>query len=353
MKPMAAECLPLILSIDESIQKLKAEILSQDWSLSPRKIEPLAAAFICLKNRFSNRKNLLAILTMADSVLQFAKKREASLPPEFIDFLKETMAHIVTIYEDNKFDPDKEAEVFKRVYAKFTRLREKVKAQQGSPGKTMHSSPAGPEKMTKTKTQQPRPCPVQATTKKAAQPPSRPASPPLTTTPENKSTQPPSGTLVRTIILGETSLGIPEENISLVRQIDPKKRTHYIANNQVPLKDLTGLFRSLSGQLKGSLAGLKDSRLKKLVLPLMIPRGMDLAAIPDQEASSLLVLSHGQWHGAIICRHLEQKPFPLLGFTKALNGDIAGHGHMENKKELPLLNIEQMLKREGFFSLPG
>jgi len=84
--------LPVILSLDESIQKLKTEILSQDWSLSPRKIEPLQAAFTCLKNRFNTRKNALAILTMADSVLLYAQKRQDQIPPEFIDFLKETMA---------------------------------------------------------------------------------------------------------------------------------------------------------------------------------------------------------------------------------------------------------------------
>jgi hypothetical protein len=341
----------LILSIDESIQKLKTEILSQDWSLSLRKIEPLAAAFTCLKNRFSTRKNLLAILTMADSVLQFARKREASLPPEFIDFLKETMAHIVTIYEDNKFDPDKEAEIFKRVYAKFSRLREKVQAEHGSPGKARKSSPADQEEMKKARL--PLPAPVRETTKRTVPLPLVPPSPTTKTTAASTAAQPLSGTLVRTIILGETCLGIPEEDIALVRQIDPKKRARCIENNQVPLKELATLFRSLSGEIKGSLAGLQDGRLKKLVLPLMVPRGMDLATVPDQEASSLLVLSRGQWHGAVICRQPGQKPAPLLGFTGGQNGDIAGRCRMENNRELLLLDTEQMLKREGFFSLPG
>ena len=61
----------MILSLDESIQKLKTEIPPQDWSLSPKKIEPLQAAFTCLKNRFSTRKNALAILTIAESILLF------------------------------------------------------------------------------------------------------------------------------------------------------------------------------------------------------------------------------------------------------------------------------------------
>jgi hypothetical protein len=113
----------VILSLEESIQKLKAEILSPVWDLPQKKIEPLEAAFSCLKTRFKTRKNALAILTMADSVLQYAKKQKNTLPTDFIDFLKEAMAHIVNIYEEGKFDPEHEEQLFKRVYSRFTALK--------------------------------------------------------------------------------------------------------------------------------------------------------------------------------------------------------------------------------------
>jgi hypothetical protein len=38
-----------ILSIEESVQRLKAEILSVDWRISEKRAELLEAAFSCLK----------------------------------------------------------------------------------------------------------------------------------------------------------------------------------------------------------------------------------------------------------------------------------------------------------------
>ena len=129
------------LSLEESIQKLKAEILSPVWDLPQKKIEPLEAAFSCLKTRFNTRKNALAILTMADSVLQYAKKQQKEpLPSEFIDFLKEAMAHIVNIYEEGKFDPEHEEQLFKRVYTSFTVLKKKVQAKKKARTSTLARS---------------------------------------------------------------------------------------------------------------------------------------------------------------------------------------------------------------------
>jgi len=125
----------VILSLDEAIKKLKAEILSPVWDLPQKKIEPLEAAFSCLKNRFKTRKNALAILTMADSVLQYAKKQQEPLAVEFIDFLKEAMAHIVNIYEEGKFDPEHEEQLFKRVYSRFTILKKRVQAKKKAQAK--------------------------------------------------------------------------------------------------------------------------------------------------------------------------------------------------------------------------
>ncbi len=344
----------MILSLDESIQKLKTEILSQDWSLSPRKIEPLQAAFICLKNRFSTRKNALAILTMADSVLLYAQNRQDQVPPEFIDFLKETMAHVVNMYEDSKLDPDRDAEVFKRVYSKFAKLKEKVAAEKGgSPEPTGHvaeapidldpwaapislddaipdlaQAKAVPQASTRILVQ---------TAAKAVEPKPLPIQP---------------GAMIRAITIGKLPLVIAEEHIALIKPLSAKKRKKYIQSSQIPLKDLGGWFRRLSGQMKGPLALLKNSKLKKLTLPLMIPRGIGLTDIPDEEATMLVVVSNGNWHGVILCRTLEQVATPLLSLTRAKNGDIIGPARLGEDQELQLLNISQLLEREGFLFMP-
>ncbi len=63
------------LSIEESIQRLKAEIIAQDWRLSPNRASQLEAAFNCLRQRFMTRKATHAMLVMAESVLNYIKKK--------------------------------------------------------------------------------------------------------------------------------------------------------------------------------------------------------------------------------------------------------------------------------------
>lgn len=345
----------MILSIDESIQKLKTEILSQDWRLSQKKIEPLQAAFTCLKNRFKTRKNVLTILTMADSVLLYAQKRQGEVPPEFIDFLKETMAHVVNMYEDAKLDPDRDAELLKRVYGKFAKLKEKVAAEKGVPtGPAGHDAgssadlegweePACPENAPS----------APARTVASPRPPANRHSGKVSgKTSEAKSLSIEPGTMVRPISIGKLSLAIAEEHIALIKPLSPKKRKAYIKNSQVPLKDMGGWFNRLSAQMRGPLALLKNGKLKKFILPLMIPRGVGFTDFPDEEATTLVVVSSGQWHGVLFCRGIEPEAIPLLSLTRAKNGDIAGSARLEENQELQLLNVGQLLEREGFLCMP-
>lgn len=351
---MGCGVIPVILSLDESIQKLKTEILSQDWSLPQKKIEPLQAAFNCLKNRFSTRKSALDILSMADSVLLYARKRQSQVPPCCIDFLKEAMAHVVNIYEEGKFDPGRDAELCKRMYAKFVRLKEQIAAEkaglprplpqekESSPGKPA-AEPASPDEASSNF--------VQAETAKIFLP--RPAgqiTADAETTAKPRSLQP--GAMIRPVTMGKMALAIAEERIALVKPLSPKKRTEYIKNNRVPLSDLGSWFNSLSSQMKGPLALIKNSKLKKLNLPLMIPQGFGLEELPNEEAAMLVVVSMGEWHGVIFCREVREAT-PLLSLNQAKNGDLAGAAGVGEKQELQLLNISQLLKREGFLFLPG
>jgi len=348
--------LPVILSLDESIQKLKIEILSQDWSLSPRKIEPLQAAFTCLKNRFSTRKNAQAILTMADSVLLYAQKKQDQVPPEFIDFLKETMAHVVNMYEDTKLDPDRDAEVFRRVYGKFAKLKEKVAAEKSGAPKTSaqtvavaNSADFAPWEVSVSLDDT---APELAPAATGQAPAARAAGHAAPKTAEAKPLPIQPGAMLRPISIGKQALAIAEENIALIKPLSPKRRKKYIKSSQIPLKDLGSWFRRLSGQVKGPLALLKNRKLKKLILPLMVPRGMGLADIPDEEGVMLVVVSNGNWHGVILCRTLAPEAAPLLSLTRAKNGDILGPAQLGEDNTLPLLNIGQLLEREGFLFMP-
>lgn len=338
----------MFLSLDESIQKLKTEIISQDWSLPPKKIEPLQAAFICLKNHFDTRKNTLAILSMADSILLYAQKRQDPVPPEFIDFLKEAMAHVVNMYEDENFDPDQDAELCKRVYGKFVRLREKVTTKDDAP-----PSPSGQEKESATELN-PLAEPVfldksiadlvqnrseHATATVLSEPAAAKAAEtrPLPIQPE---------VIVRPITIGRLALAIAEKDIAIIKPLSPKMRKRYIKNKQIPLKELVSWFRSLSGQMQGPLALLKNGELKKLQLPLMIPKGIELADIPDEEANMLVVVSKGHRHGVIFCQ-LVQDATPLFFMAREKNDDIFGPAQLEEGQEVQLLNLNRLLRREG------
>jgi hypothetical protein len=158
--------------------------------------------------------------------------------------------------------------------------------------------------------------------------------------------------LIRQISIGKLSLAIAEENIALIKPLSPKKRKQYIKTSQIPLKDLGGWFHSLAGQMQGSLALLKNGKLKKLILPVMIPRGIGLADIPDEEASMLVVVSSGHWHGVLLCRSLAQAAVPALSLARAKNGDLFGPARLTEDQELQLLNIGQLLEREGFLFMP-
>ncbi|MEW6594431.1 MAG: hypothetical protein AB1413_06110 [Thermodesulfobacteriota bacterium] len=324
----------MTLSIDESLQKLKAEILAQDWRLPPRRIEPLEQAFVCLKQRFKSRKHVLAILTMAESVLLYVKRQDGDPPPRCIDFLKEAMAHVVAIHEEGKFDPQQEEALFKRVYSQFDLLKKVVQA--GKRGMADEEEPFA--------------VPAAAPSPPPDAPPPTPASPAERPARAPQIYAPPPGTAFRALTIGELTVGIDEESLAYITTITARKRAAYIKTSHIPLKDFTPLFGSLARQFHGPLATIKSGTLKKLELPLMTPQGLGLPPIPDDTAHYLLVISCGQWHGVVLANHVAEELRLLRSFTKGKNGDIAGAGTMDDESLLPLLNPLTLVQREGFLA---
>ena len=121
----------MALSIEESINRLKAEVLAQDWRISPKRAEQLEDAFSCLRQRFKTRKATHAMLVMACSVLDHIKK-SAGTPPETIDFIKEAMAHVVSLYEDLTYDPGKEDKIFKGLFRRFNSLKQIIRQNKST-----------------------------------------------------------------------------------------------------------------------------------------------------------------------------------------------------------------------------
>lgn len=472
----------MILSLEESLQRLKAEIIAQDWRLSHKRVEMLRTSFACLKERYKTRKGVYAILVMADNVLQYIKKRGDNSPPDCIDFLKEAMAHVVNFYEDPRFDPEKDEKLFRKIYVRFNTLKEKIRehkkkeaggkkqppqeitrsveilsqaARESAENREIAIAPSV-EELAQVPDGDPEadsdiPAPIllqpaedqdpfepaatitrheaedyetapgvggianhpdilrveglvaelklslqkaegvgstiralleelladQAGLKKLQRPVDletdcRPVSPPSPIgqgvtegpaegavdtqgiTPPDEDEPPdqpiktcPASELYQ-LTIGNALVYVPVNFVCAIRSIAPRKRETYLANSSVPVKDFSRFLQALAKQFTGTLASVKNNKLKKLYLPVMTLHGNDLPNVPDENASVMIVVSNGNWNGVILCSQVITEPKGMVKFQKAKNGDIAGVGFSAEGERLPLLNIVSVLRREGF-----
>lgn len=353
----------MTISIDESIQIFKAEIIAQDQRLSARRSEALLEACACLKLRFNSRKNVLALLGMAEGVIQYLRKRGGGADSECLDFLKETLAHVVNIYEEGKFDPQREEQLGQRMYKNFTTLRATLQVRRAPTAGPRHQPAPQPAA-----TQTPPGEAAGAEEPAFGSPPANPApSPAENPTPaagaqqaETKSApaagrhrlyKPQVGENFQVIRIGEQTLAVAASAIALTTKLRPQRRAAYLASCQIPLKDFNPLFGNLSRQFQGPLSTIPAGRLKKLNLPLVTPKGGELPELPEEEAAHLMIISHGQWQGVLFGRLETTTPLTLQRFEAATNGDIAGMGTMEGDSVYHLLNHRALLEREGFLAV--
>jgi len=394
------------LSIEDAIKKLKAEIIAQDWRLSPKRAAGLEEAFQCLRQRFKSRRATNAMLVMAGSVLDYIKKRGGT-PPETIDFLKESMAHVVNLYEDLIFDPEKEEQLFAGLFKRFQRLKGKIKTGEGvkatgpagavdinvsvteakiATGRQVEERVAGAkvetliedlrnslDKAGEASTEIGRilaeasePHGVQLlddrdgakVTSLSAPLDSAPKEVSGTTVEENNieedktelraSLQSCPPTELREISINGIDLSVPAEFVALVRPLKKNRLTECLRTSQVPLKYFSGFMQKLSRLFSGTLATIKENKLKKVILPIIMPQSLDFTEIPDPHATTLVVLSSGNWHGVLACAKVSNEICMMKKIQRQKNGDILGLAHLEDGRQLMLLDAQGILRREGF-----
>lgn len=369
----------MTLSIEDSILRLKAEIIAQDWRLSPKRADQLESAFQCLLDHFTNRKATHAMLVMAANVLGYIKNRGAS-PPETIDFLKEAMAHIVNIYEDLDDDRPKEDEIFQSLFARFSTLKEKIQqkspakgvvpvgsptaqhstaeqddetqendgfivhqhieefknslASAGETGRTLHHLFElwldSPKIAAILRGDSSKDTDIQQHTPKAA---------------AHDHSCPP--TKIRLLTVSGVPLAIQSSVIALLRPMKTAAAKDYLQNGTVPLKDFSRFLLKLASLFSGSLSLVPERTLKELSLPLIIPQGHAFPEVPPTEFNTLLIISNGNWHGALACDEIGKTDHIMHQFIKQQNGDLAGTACLEDGSQLPLLDPLSMLRREG------
>lgn len=390
-----------MIAVDEAIKRLKAEVIAQDWRLSPKRAVSLEEAFQCLRQHFKTRKAIQAMLIMAGSVLEHIRKRNGK-PPETIDFLKEAMAHIVSIYEDLDDEPGRERTVFDTLFKRFQDLKQRIKNPAQPETKISAPFPAleVDEQPQEESPPAAGPCrrgpddesvqvellitELQKALEKAGEAgsairimlaealntePVPEAAPPRSLKAEagaaaaenskltNARTMIPSpaqpcpATDLRELVINGTRLALPAECVALSQSLKPQIMRRCLSQNQLPLKYLSGFMQKLAPRLNSRLSELKERKLKKLSLPLIIPRGLELAARPDKEASTFMIISHENWHGVLACSEVNTDNCLMTRFAKQRNGDIAGIGYINDERQILVLDILQILKREGFLLL--
>lgn len=373
----------MTLPIENSILRLKAEIIAQDWRLSPKRIEQLDLAFLCLLDHFKNRKPTHAMLVMAANVLGYIKTHGTS-PPATIDFLKEAMAHIVSLYEDLADDPLKEEEIFQTLFARFTALKEKIQSKlTGKPDTPAHqpeprpSQPPHPPGQEVGAQEDDEMAVVHQLLKEFEHALARTGriglelnqlfegwleSPAvsailqgdLVNEPEPERPQPLASditscppTKVRLISLSGLPVTIQSSVIAMVRPVKEAKSTAYLHDASVPLKDFSRFMLKLSGLFSGSLALVKEGTLKELRLPIIIPQGHEFPEAPPTKFNRLMIISNGNWHGALACDDIQGADQIMSQFAKQQNGDLAGIAYLEDGRQIPLIDPLSMLRREG------
>ncbi len=114
------------MSVAEALQYLKAEILAQDWRLSPRRIETLTMAFEAIGREATGRQSLMQMLGMARATLEYISRHGNTILPGVFDFQKESLAHLVNLLEDPDLTAARQAEICQRAYERFESLKRKL-----------------------------------------------------------------------------------------------------------------------------------------------------------------------------------------------------------------------------------
>lgn len=162
-----------------------------------------------------------------------------------------------------------------------------------------------------------------------------------------QTTKPCEKTPLLLVRLGEQAIAIEEQFLAARKQLPTSRRSNYLKNSTVPLKDFSRLLKPLPSQFKGCLSSLRRGKLRSLFLPVITPRGLNLPDKPEESETEMLVLCNGNWCGILFCTPFKQSSSVMVGFQPINNGDLSKTAVTENNDSIPLLNTVELLKREG------
>jgi len=149
------------------------------------------------------------------------------------------------------------------------------------------------------------------------------------------------------LVISGVSVVIPASSVTFVESISARRRKAYLQKGQVELKDFCGWFRSGRDRFYGLLGQFTRGEIKKLSLPVMVPRGSGLPDEVDREATIAVGVGNGLWLGVLFCREAAPAGGEVWGLHVARQQDICGTAFWEGGGRLPVLNLIPLLEREG------
>lgn len=119
----------------EALARIKAEVLASDWRLNRRRVEGLRLALAVVVGELAGRRSLGHLVEMARVALACQERYGESAPPAVLDFVKQVLARLVDLLEDEVVSAERDAEVFNKVHVRFLELRPVLALEGGSAGR--------------------------------------------------------------------------------------------------------------------------------------------------------------------------------------------------------------------------
>lgn len=111
---------------EEAVARIRAEIIAADWRLNRRRAAALVAALAAVEADAGERKTFRYLLEMARAALAYLDKHGDEAPPMVLDFLKQALAQVISVIEEERLSAERETEIFNKLHLSFIALKRQL-----------------------------------------------------------------------------------------------------------------------------------------------------------------------------------------------------------------------------------
>lgn len=111
---------------EEAVARIKGEVLAADWRLNRRRGAALGEALRVVAGELAGRRAALSLVEMARVALAYQEQHGEGAPPPVLDFLKQALAQVIAVIEEEDISAEEEAEIFNKVHLAFLLLKRQL-----------------------------------------------------------------------------------------------------------------------------------------------------------------------------------------------------------------------------------